>query len=63
VRPVSTQAPLDWRLGEWVDEFIGVYTDANIVIGADSADFLFDFWYLKVLTDDEIWYEPGDILY
>jgi hypothetical protein len=32
VGPVSTQAPLDWRLGEWGDEFIGVYTDANIDI-------------------------------
>jgi hypothetical protein len=39
VGPVSTQAPLDWRLGEWGDEFIGVYTDVNIVMGAESADF------------------------
>jgi hypothetical protein len=37
VGPVSTQAPLDWRLGEWGDEFIGVYTDANIVMGAGSV--------------------------
>jgi hypothetical protein len=34
VGPVSTQAPLDWRFGERGDEFIGVYTDANIVTGA-----------------------------
>jgi hypothetical protein len=29
-----------------------VYTDANIVIGAEAADFFFDCWYLKVVTDD-----------
>jgi hypothetical protein len=52
---VSTQAPLDWQLGEWGDEFIGVYTDANIVMEAESADFFFDCWYLKVITDDGIW--------
>jgi hypothetical protein len=49
VGPVSTQAPLDWRFGEWGDEFIGVYTDANIVMGAESADFFFDCWHLKVI--------------
>jgi hypothetical protein len=35
--PVSTQAPLDWRYGERGDEFIQVCTDANIVMGAESA--------------------------
>jgi hypothetical protein len=40
--PVLTQVPLDWRLGEWGDEFIGVYTDANIVMETESADFFFD---------------------
>jgi hypothetical protein len=54
VGPVSTQAPLDWRLGEWGDEFIGVYTDVNIVMGAESADFI---------KDDGIWYVPGGIHY
>jgi hypothetical protein len=29
-----------------------VYTDANIVMGAESADFFFDCWYLKVITLD-----------
>jgi hypothetical protein len=29
-------------------------TDANIVMGAESADFFFDCWYLKVITDDGI---------
>jgi hypothetical protein len=33
---------------------MGVYTDANIVMGAESADFFFDCWYLKVITDDGI---------
>jgi hypothetical protein len=47
------QAPVDWWLGEWGDKFIGVYTDANIVMGAESADFFFYCWYLKVLTDTE----------
>jgi hypothetical protein len=51
---VSTQAPVDWRLGEWGDKLIGVYTDANIVMGAESADFFFYCWYLKVLTEDGI---------
>jgi hypothetical protein len=54
VGPVSTQAHLDWRLGERDDEFIGVYTEANIVMGAESADFFFDCWHLKVITDDGI---------
>jgi hypothetical protein len=36
VGSVSTQAPLDWRLG------------------AESADFFFDCWHLKVITDDGI---------
>jgi hypothetical protein len=35
-------------------EFIGEYTDANIVMGAESADFFFDCWYLKVITVDGI---------
>jgi hypothetical protein len=38
VCPVSTQAPVDWRLGECGNKFIEVYTDANIVMGAESAD-------------------------
>jgi hypothetical protein len=42
VGSISTQAPLDWRLGEWGDEFIGVYTVANIVMGAETPDFFFD---------------------
>jgi hypothetical protein len=56
VWPVSTQALVDWRLGEWGDKFIGVYTDANIVMGAESAEFFFYCRYLKVLTDDGIYY-------
>jgi hypothetical protein len=63
VGPVSTQALVDWRLAEWGDEFIGVYTDANIVMGAESADFFFYWWYTKVLADDGIWYVPGGIHY
>jgi hypothetical protein len=48
----------------WVRRWvIGVYTDANIVMGAESADFFFDCWYLKVITDDGIWYVPGGIHY
>jgi hypothetical protein len=43
VGPVSTRALVDWRLGEWGDELIGVYTDANIVMGAESAGFFF-YW-------------------
>jgi hypothetical protein len=31
-----------------------VYTDANIVMGAESADLFFDCWHLKVITDDGI---------
>jgi hypothetical protein len=59
VWPVSTQAPVDWWLGEWGDKFIGVYTDANIVMGAELADFFFYCWYLKVLKDDGILHVPG----
>jgi hypothetical protein len=32
-------------------------------MGAESADFFFDCWYLKVITDDGIWYVPGGIRY
>jgi hypothetical protein len=59
---VSTQAPLDWRLCELGNEFIGVYTVANIVMGAESDDF-FDCWYLKVIMEDGILYVPGGIHY
>jgi hypothetical protein len=52
--PISAQVPLDWRLGERDDELIGVNTDANIVMGAELADFFFDCWYLKVIMDDGI---------
>jgi hypothetical protein len=45
VGPVSTQALVDWRLGKWGDKFIGVYIDANIIMGAESADFFFYCWY------------------
>jgi hypothetical protein len=31
VGPVSTQAPLDWRLGEWGDEFIDTYQGASTI--------------------------------
>jgi hypothetical protein len=31
-----------------------VYTDVNIVMGAESADFFCDCWHLKVITDDGI---------
>jgi hypothetical protein len=41
VGPVSTQELVDWRLGECGGKFIGVYTDGNIVMGAESADFFF----------------------
>jgi hypothetical protein len=54
---------VDWRLGEWGDKFIGVHTDANIVMGDESANFLFYCWYLKVFMDDEIWHIPGGIHY
>jgi hypothetical protein len=40
-----------------------VYTDANIVMGAESADFFFYCWYSKVLADDGIWNVPGGIHY
>jgi hypothetical protein len=63
VRPVSMQAVVDWRLGEWSDEFIGVYTDANIVMGAELSDFFFYWWYTEVLADDGIWHVPGGINY
>jgi hypothetical protein len=61
--PALTQALVGWRLGEWGDEFIGVYTDANIVMGAESADCFFYCWYSKVLVDEGIWNIPGGIHY
>jgi hypothetical protein len=63
VGPVSTQALVDWLLGEWGDEFIGVHIDANNVMGAESADFFFYWWYTEVLADDGIWHVPGGINY
>jgi hypothetical protein len=45
------------------DEFIGVYTDANIVMVAESADFFFYRWNTEVLADDGICHVPGDINY
>jgi hypothetical protein len=59
VGPVSTQALVGWRLGEWGDEFSGVYTDANIIMGAELADLFFYCWYSKALADDRIWNVPG----
>jgi hypothetical protein len=49
VGPVSTQALVDWWLGEWGNDFIGVYTNANIIIRAESADFFFYWWYTEVM--------------
>jgi hypothetical protein len=63
VGPVSTQALVGWRLGKWGDGFIGVYTDANIIMGAESADIFFYCWYSKVLADDGILHLPGGIHY
>jgi hypothetical protein len=40
-----------------------VYTDENIVMGAESAEFFFDCWHLKVIMDDGILYVPGGIHY
>jgi hypothetical protein len=54
VGPVSKQALVGRRLGDRGDELNGVYTDANIVMGAESADFFFYCWYSKVLADDGI---------
>jgi hypothetical protein len=45
---------VNWRLGERGNKFIGVCTEANSVKGAESADFFFYCWYLKVITDDGI---------
>jgi hypothetical protein len=45
---------VDLRLDECGDKLIGVYTDANIIMGAESADFFFYYWYLNVPTDDGI---------
>jgi hypothetical protein len=53
VGPVSTQALVGWRLGEGGDDFLGVYTDAKIKMGAESADFFFYCWYSKVLRMTE----------
>jgi hypothetical protein len=57
------QVLVDWRLCEWGDEFIGVYTDANIVVGAESADFFFYWGNTEVLADDGICRVPGCINY
>jgi hypothetical protein len=54
VGPISTQAPVGWPLGEYGDKFIGVCLEASSVTGAETADFFFYCWYLKVLTDDGI---------
>jgi hypothetical protein len=54
VGPVSVQTLVDWRFGECGDKFIVVCTEANIIMGAESADFFFYCWYLKVITDDRI---------
>jgi hypothetical protein len=54
VGPVSTQTPVDWRLGECGNKFIDVCAETNSVKGAEAADFFFYCWYLKVLTDDGI---------
>jgi hypothetical protein len=53
-----------WQAGRGASiAFIGVYTDGNIVMGAESADFFFDCWYLRVIKDDGILYVPGGIHY
>jgi hypothetical protein len=54
VGPISSQALVDWRLGECGDKFIGVCTETNSVTRAEAADFFLYCWYLKVLTDDVI---------
>jgi hypothetical protein len=59
--PVSTQALVDWLLGEWGNDFIGVYTDANIIVGAESADFFFYWRNTEVVADDGICHVPGGI--
>jgi hypothetical protein len=63
VGPVSAQALVEWRLGEWGDKFIGVCTEANSVMGAEAADFFFYWWYSEVLADDWVWHVPGGINY
>jgi hypothetical protein len=57
--PLSTQEPVDWRLGEWGDMFIGVYTDANIVMGAESADFFFYFGIWRSFRMTEFYMYQG----
>jgi hypothetical protein len=39
--PVPAQALVEWRLGECGDKVIGVCTEANSVMGAETADFFF----------------------
>jgi hypothetical protein len=41
VGPISAQTLVEWRLGECGDKFIGVCTEANSVMTAESADFFF----------------------
>jgi hypothetical protein len=40
VGPVSAQALVDWRLGECGDNFIGVCTEANGVMGAEAREYV-----------------------
>jgi hypothetical protein len=39
--------------------FIRVFADANIVMGAESVDFFFDCWYLKILRMTEFYMFQG----
>jgi hypothetical protein len=52
---------VDWQLSECGNKLIGVCTEANNIKGAEAADFFFNSWYLKILTDDGILHVPGGI--
>jgi hypothetical protein len=54
IGPISTQALVGWQLGEYGNKFVGECTEASSVKGAETADFFFDCWYFKVITDDGI---------
>jgi hypothetical protein len=54
---------VDWQLGEHGNKFIGVYTEANRVKGAEAADFFFYGWYLKVIMNGGILHVPGGVHY
>jgi hypothetical protein len=60
---MSSQSPVIWWYREVNCEVVGMCVEAVPVLGAESVDFLFNLYDLKILSENHIRHVPWCICY